>query len=68
MSKVDIYEMALIQILRKAHRRKMVKTPPSIREFYDDMCIGKRNELAEIFEELGDIAKGALELAEGKDD
>ena len=68
MSKADIYEMALVQILRKAHRRKMVKNPPSIREFYDDMCIGKRNELAEIFEELGDIAKAALELAEKKVD
>lgn len=68
MTKADIYEMALIQILRKAHRRRMVKNPPPIRAFYDDMCIGKRNELAEIFEELGDIAKEALELAEKKND
>lgn len=66
MTKADIYENALRQIAFKTLKRKMLRDPPSIRAFYDDMCFGKRNELAELFEEMGEIAKEALERAEGK--
>ena len=85
MNKIEIYENALRTIARHALRRKMVKDPISIKEFYDPLCgINKmspfggwdeflvnktrRNELAEIFEELGEIAVKALEEGEKKDD
>ena len=69
MTKVEIYEAALRKIARHGLRRKMVKDPPSIREYYDGLCFGqKRNELAELYEMLGQTAMDALEEAEKKDD
>ena len=83
MDKVEIYETALRTIARHALRRRMVKDPMPLKEFYDPLCgIDKsafggwdeylasktrRNELAEIFEQLGDIAVKALEDGEKKD-
>lgn len=78
MKKEEIYETALRTIARHALRRKMVKEPMSIKDYYDPLCgIDKmsafggwdeflasktrRNELAEIFEELGRIALQALD-------
>jgi len=61
ITEIDIYKDALTKIARHALRRKMLKHPPSIKEFYDELCIGSRNELAEIFEMLGEIANAALE-------
>ena len=83
MTKVEVYENALRIIARHALRRRMVKDPMSLKEYYDPLCgIDKsafggwdeylasktrRNELAEIFEQLGDIAMKALEEAEKAD-
>ena len=81
MTKTEIYEDALKRILWKSHKRKMVRNPVPLKEYYDPLCginemaaFGgwheflahktRRNELAEIFEELGDIAKAALEEGE----
>ena len=85
MNKVEIYENALRTIARHALRRRMVKDPMPMKEFYDPLCgINKlaafggwdeflvsktrRNELAEIFEMLGDIAVKALEDGEKSND
>ena len=84
MDKTEIYETALRTIARHALRRRMVKDPMPLKEFYDPLCgINKlsafggwdeflasktrRNELAEIFEQLGDIAMKALEDGEKVD-
>ena len=85
MTKAEIYENALRTIARHALRRRMVKDPMPLKEYYDPLCgINKlapfggwdeflasktrRNELAEIFEQLGDIAAKALEDGEKVDE
>ena len=84
MTKAEIYENALRTIARHALRRRMVKDPVPLKEYYDPLGgIDKlspfggwneflanktrRNELAEIFEQLGEIAVAALEDGEKQD-
>lgn len=53
-------EQALKTILFKCHKRKMVKNPMPIDEFWKDFKNDPNLELAHILEEVGDIAYDVL--------
>jgi hypothetical protein len=68
MSKTEaVYEHALRQIAFKTLKRKMLKDPPPAADYWSDLfCTPK--EWSSWVEELGEIAKAALEAGEKKDD
>jgi len=68
MTKAEaIYEHALRQIAFKTLKRKMLKDPPPAADYWSDFfCTPK--EWSTWVEDLGEIAKSALEAGEKKDD
>jgi hypothetical protein len=61
-----VYEHALRQIAFKTLKRKMLKNPPTAVDYWSDLfCTPK--EWSSWVEELGEIAKAALEAGEKKD-
>jgi hypothetical protein len=68
MTKAEvIYEHALRQIALKTLRRKLLKNPPSAADYWTEFfCTPK--EWSTWVEDLGELAKDALEAGEKKDD
>jgi len=68
MTKAEvIYEHALRQIALKTLRRKLLKNPPSAADYWTEFfCTPK--EWSTWVEDLGELAKDALEAGEKKDE
>ncbi len=64
MTKAEIYEDALRRIAFKTLKRKMLKNPPAADQFWDS---GDPKTLIWLLEDLGEMAKAALEKGEKVD-
>ena len=65
--KIRAYELALQTILFKCHKRKMLKNPPSQKEWWGPL-MDSPIELVGLLESVGDIAYMALnEADDGKE-
>ena len=64
MTKAEIYEDALRRIAFRTLKRKMLKNPPTADQFWDS---GDPKTLIWLLEDLGEMAKAALEEAEKAD-
>jgi hypothetical protein len=59
LTREEIFEQALRIILFKAHKRKMLKSPPPKEEWWG-FIMSSPIELVDIIEQMGDIAYKAL--------